>query len=454
MVRASTTIALCLLSLLAVPQTGEAGQIQGGSQERQTMEALRGRATSLNSRIEAGRDRPLYQCRAADLELRTWTIAESLTAIEQPNPPADLAARIETAIVETEGLLDALDRGQDSLARQRGMVVRGFRVSGQNHPQPYGIHVPQAYDADKAWPLFIYLHGGSRMDQDRFALDRVAPATPASQPATQPAASVAAAPIDRMLKIWVPRRGKSWTEPANEESFFAAIADVKANYHVDINRIYVQGFSLGGFATVHYAVRFPDTFAGAGPSSMTKDYDALPLAENLTNLPMYLCHGTLDDVCDVKTTAGLFDRLKDLRYEAVFQEEVRLQHQSTDLARASQESWLLTKTRNPWPDKLVYVTDNARYHHAYWIDILQLETLPDKSFARVEAIRSGPGRFAVRTQRIRSLAILLAEAIAPPGEPVTVSINDEQARTYPWPEGGQLVLQIPAASRPQGSARQ
>ena len=446
MVPTRTTLLVCLLSLVAIPRTVASSQPQDNPPERQTMETLKTRAASLNARLQTAKDRPLYQHRAADLELRTWTIAESLKASDQPNPPANLATRIDTGLREAEGLLDALDRGQDSLAQQRGMVVRGLRVSGQDHPQPYGTHVPKAYDADKAWPLFIYLHGGGgSVAQDRFALDRLAPAAPTGSPAMQPAAPTGA-PIERMLKIWLPRRGGNWAEPINEESIFAAIADVKANYHVDINRIYVQGFSLGGFATVHYAIRFPDTFAGAGPSGMTKDYDVLPLAENLAQVPMYLCHGTLDDTCDVKTTAGLFDRLKDLRYDAVFQEEVRLQHQSTDLARAGQEAWLLTKTRNPWPDKVIYVTDNARYHRAYWIDIVQLDTLPEKSVARIEAVRQGPGHFAVHTQRISSFTIVLDEAIAPPGKPVTISINDQEPKTYPWPEDSRLVLRVPSGN--------
>ncbi len=437
-------VAACLLGI-SIPLANGQEAPTGGSQASQNMQTQANRAGSLRSRIAAGNDKPLQTRHEADLELRAWTIEQSLEAAGQPKAPTDLAGRIETAITQTEALLDAFDRGQDQLAGQRGMVVRGFRAPGQDHPQPYGIHVPQGYDPARAWPLFIYLHGGGRIEQDRFALDRLAPPTPASQPATQPAAP-AGAPLERMLKIWLPRRGGNWAEAINEQSVFAAIEHVKANYNVDVNRIYVQGFSLGGFATVHYAVRFPDVFAGAGPSGMTSDYDVLPLAENLGNLPMYLCHGTLDDVCDVQTTRRLFDRLRELRCDAVFQEEVRIRHQTTDLARAAQEAWLLARPRNPQPDKVVYVTDNPRYHRAYWVDIVQCEPLAEKAVARIEAVREGPGRFTVHTQRVASFAILLDEAIAPAGKDVTVSVNGQPARTYGWPTDGRIVVQVAPAS--------
>ncbi len=144
------------------------------------------------------------------------------------------------------------------------------------------------------------------------------------------------------------------------------------------------------------------------------------------------------------TPGSLFGRLRDLGCDAVFQEEVQVQHQSTDLARAGQEAWLLTKTRNPRPDKVIYVTDGPRYHRAYWIDIVQLEPLQEKSVARIEAVREGPGRFAVRTQHVASFAILLDAATALPGKTLSVSINGRGPGTCPWPDDGRLLLQVPA----------
>lgn len=398
------------------------------------------RLEALRSSVQAGvaQESSLCARHREDLELRVWAVAEGMEKLASPDPRKDLAGKVEAALQESEGLLRDLQAGRDSLANRRGMVVRAIRVAGQDHPQPYAIYVPAGYDAGRGWPLFIYLHGGGKIEQAIFALDRLAPASPpASQPTTQPAG-----PIDQMLKIWIPRRGDGWTDPVNDESVLGAIADVQANYNVDVDRIYVQGFSLGGFATMHYAVRLPDVFAGAGPSGMTADYDVLPFAENLTNVPTYICHGSQDDVCDVRNSLRVFDRLKTLRLDAVFREEALVQHASTDLARAGQEAWLLAKTRKAWPDRVVYVTDRPRYHKAYWIDIVRTGPLSEHALARIEAVRSGPGQFTVRTERVQAFAILLNEAIGPVGKPVTVAVNGQEARTYPWPADGRLVVEV------------
>jgi hypothetical protein len=67
--------------------------------------------------------------------------------------------------------------------------------------------------------------------------------------------------------------------------------------------------------------------------------------------------------------------------------------------------------------------------------------------ARIEAIRDAPGEFQVKTRGIGSFAILLDNAIAPKGRPVSVSINGGAAQTHPWPEDGRLVLEVPAPAR-------
>jgi predicted esterase len=413
------------------------------------MQKLQARFETLRTRIDGRMSQPLYLRRQLDLQLRLWAIQENLANPGKPDAKVSVPHLIEIGEAELEALLDDLDRGEDRLAQQQGMVLRALSVSGQDHPQPYAVHVPKGYDAGRPWPLFIYLHGGGgQVNQARYALERLAQASASSQPAAPPAFAPPSM-IEQMLKIWLPRRGGNWAESINEDSVLAAIEDVKRNYNVDADRIYVQGFSLGGFATMHYATRFPGLFAGAAPSGMTWDYDLLPLAENLAHLPVFLCHGSRDDTCPVENSARLFEKLKSLSFDAIFQEEVQVRHQTTNLARAAQEAWLLTKTRNPWPDKVTYVTDNPRYHRAYWIDILQLAALSEESRARIEAVRDSPGHFTIHTQGIVSFAILLAEAIAPPSQSVTVSINDQAPKTYPWPADGRLVLALPVGPKPR-----
>jgi len=323
--------------------------------------------------------------------------------------------------------------------------------------------------------LFVYLHGGGgSVDQARYALDRVYAAAKAEQETSAPPALA----TGHYIKIWLPRRGEHWADADNEDSVFAAIDDMKANYNIDADRVYVQGFSMGGFASMHFAVRYPGELAGSGPSGMPNVGAFLPFVENLTNLPMYLCHGSRDDTCQPDNSLMLFDRLRAGSYDAMLVLDAQLGHGTPAETRAGQEFWLLSKRRDRCPRRVVYVTDDLRYHRAYWIDILELPTvikplrakmpddfdgdpprigsieatrytikeqavlepLTDQPLARIEAVCIKPGEFEVTTEHIDSFAILLSAELARPDEALTVAVDGQPALTRPWPDDGRLIL--------------
>ncbi|HUW83587.1 MAG TPA: hypothetical protein VMZ31_12415 [Phycisphaerae bacterium] len=60
--------------------------------------------------------------------------------------------------------------------------------------------------------------------------------------------------------------------------------------------------------------------------------------------------------------------------------------------------------------------------------------------ARIEAVCSRPGEFAVTTVHIESFAILLNTELARPGEALTVSVDAQPALTLPRPGDDRLIL--------------
>jgi predicted esterase len=480
-------LALIVVAAL-VPRAGSAAEsdptstqaaVESGPKRSDVMDQYTRRYAALASAVDTMRAQqtPLYLRHKPDVDVRAWAIDQCLHKLPTTSQPQqqELSQRLEAALVEAQQVLDALAAGQDFLQQKRGLLLRGIVVDGQPHPLPYAVHVPDRYDAGTTWPLFVYLHGGGgSVDQARYALDRVYSAAQAEQAKSdQPAFAT-----QHYIKIWLPRRGDHWAEPPNEDSVFAAIADTKANYTIDPNRVYVQGFSMGGFASMHFAVRYPGELAGTGPSGMPNVGAFLPFVENLTNLPVYLCHGARDDTCLPNNSATLFDRLRAGPYDAMFLQDAQLGHGTPAETRAGQEFWLMSKTRTQWPHRVVYVTDDPRYHRAYWVDILKLEPivkpllakmpadfqgtpptlssvqatrytigkqailepLPDQPLARIDAARAQPGEFTVKTDHIESFAILLSPDLAPPGEPLKVSIDSQPALTLPWPPDNRLVF--------------
>jgi predicted peptidase len=56
------------------------------------------------------------------------------------------------------------------------------------------------------------------------------------------------------------------------------MADVEANYSVDLERVFSGGYSMGGYGTLRMATTYPDRFAGyidwvgyPGDASATRD---------------------------------------------------------------------------------------------------------------------------------------------------------------------------------------
>jgi len=87
----------------------------------------------------------------------------------------------------------------------------------------------------------------------------------------------------------------------NDVGFLAALVDsIKANFAVDENRIYICGFSNGGFMTQRMLCAQPGLFRAAASHSGTK---ALTLTQcSSTAIPVAHFHGTTDEVVDINGT--------------------------------------------------------------------------------------------------------------------------------------------------------
>jgi len=67
---------------------------------------------------------------------------------------------------------------------------------------------------------------------------------------------------------------------------------VQRDYHVDPDRIYLTGHSMGGHMTWRSAFQFPDRFAAVSPMSGGYDYVKSKDVTNLVNVPGYTTFGT------------------------------------------------------------------------------------------------------------------------------------------------------------------
>lgn len=139
------------------------------------------------------------------------------------------------------------------------------------------LWVPEGYDPAQKRPLVVYLHGIAQRgidnvkpsSQQNSLLARFLP--PMLGQAEQPFVLVPQCRADEMW-VNVPLATGSYDlnrvpESAALKKVRALIANVGGQYSIDPDRIYVVGYSMGGYGAWDMIARTPEMFAGATPVS-------------------------------------------------------------------------------------------------------------------------------------------------------------------------------------------
>ncbi len=184
-------------------------------------------------------------------------------------------------------------------------VVRGdeFEPRSFSTPDggtlPYRLLVPAKIEAEKKYPLVIFLHGaGERGSDNALQLKNGAPAF-AKPEAREKFPCFVFAPQCPKDKKWVEMEwgGVTGTAPADPgpiEKLVLSAADALAHeFQIDPDRIYVTGLSMGGFGTWDLITRHPEKFAAAIPVCGGGDKTKAAAAKAV---PVWAFHGLEDKV--------------------------------------------------------------------------------------------------------------------------------------------------------------
>lgn len=177
-------------------------------------------------------------------------------------------------------------------------------VHGRHHD--YWLHLPKGFKDDGVpRPLLIYLHGAGELKKNVRSLRRVDPVAYAG--GRIPAE-------DFPFLVVCP---KSDTPPWKPDKVIAfldeLLADERTRWKIDPERIYLTGFSMGGFGTWETAIRYPDRFAAIAPVAGGCRETG---PERFGDLPVWAFHGELDEVVPPDDSIGLTDALKRIRGES------------------------------------------------------------------------------------------------------------------------------------------
>ena len=106
-------------------------------------------------------------------------------------------------------------------------------------------------------------------------------------------------------------KGESW----DSQKLYDFYNYIVEKYKIDKNRVYITGFSMGGFGTLKFAKDYPGLFAAAAPvcSGGSKFF-----AESLVSVPLWFFHGKKDNIVEIEKTIELVDELKKNNAEVKF----------------------------------------------------------------------------------------------------------------------------------------
>jgi predicted peptidase len=170
----------------------------------------------------------------------------------------------------------------------------------------YLLYLPAEYgkEQDKQWPLIVFLHGsGERGSDVNLVAKHGPPKLLAKETDLKVKQFVVVSPQCPSNTSWKPFE------------LNALLDDVMAKYHVDKDRVYLTGLSMGGFGTWEWATTNSNRFAAIAPICGGGNPS---MAGRLRNMPIWVFHGDADPTVPVQRSIEMVEALKKVDADVKF----------------------------------------------------------------------------------------------------------------------------------------
>lgn len=180
----------------------------------------------------------------------------------------------------------------------------GIAAMLEDRRSSYRYYLPEGYDESIEYPLVLFLHGsGESGTNNRTQVERHIEGLISKTESEYPAILVA--PQLFQSVGWSPHQPIDRTDEILE-----LLVDTLS---VDTNRLYLTGLSMGGFGSMEYAQRYNAEgesdldFAAVAPlSGAFIDTGRPGVPEGLLATPVWLAHGSSDNVVSAETSRNTF----------------------------------------------------------------------------------------------------------------------------------------------------
>ena len=286
---------------------------------------------------------------------------------------------------------------------------------------PYWLVVPASYDPAKRWQVRFQLHGGVMRDDDSLRGD----------------GTVRLAGDDQIYVMPSGWRDAPWWSDQQVASLRAILEDIKRDYNVDENRVFLSGVSDG--ATGLYYIATHDTTPYAAFLPLNGYYLVLRSPDlalrspvflnNLRNKPFFIVNGGRDPLYPVNIVEPSIAHLNQGGVRITYLPQPDAGHDTSwwPTVKEPFERFTRAHPRVPLPDTFTWeVSDAKTWNRAHWLVIDALgstpsdaQDLPDLNVSgnapifrnsrsgRVDLSRAG-NTVAMRTRGVKGLTLLLS----------------------------------------------
>jgi poly(3-hydroxybutyrate) depolymerase len=200
--------------------------------------------------------------------------------------------------------------GTEAMSATREQFLYGSSNTGGT-TLPFRYFVPPGYDPARAYPLILFLHGaGERGSDNEAQLDNDANGAmhllDDDHLAQQPVFMIAPQCFTN-----------GWWGGAPLDTAIAIVDQISAQYHIDPDRVYATGLSMGGMGTWSAVTSQPDRFAAAVPMSGNDNGSAVP-ASVVSAIPFWFFHAADDGTVGVGGSDNLVAALRNAGASTIY----------------------------------------------------------------------------------------------------------------------------------------
>jgi hypothetical protein len=171
----------------------------------------------------------------------------------------------------------------------------------------------------------------------------------------------------------------------------------------------------------------------------------MPFLANLRSMPIYIIHGSKDEVMPVELSRSITKELTRLGYPYVYREHDREHPVAGGHFFPREElselvTWFNAQRRNPLPTTVTLVREASHFQPFGWVRIDATDSIAAfsedlvskkddlikrREYARLDASIVSPNRIEVQTDRVQRYSLFLNEQLIDSSKPLVVLTNGQ-----------------------------